>query len=134
MKNPTQTSMSLKRALAKLLISLRHGPKRFMKALDRTLPLMEHLADFKMLHEICNNLGERFSGARLKVAEAWEKASWMALVKLELHRPRCARIEWVRKHQFAYVVIEQLSHAQSAVAAGIRALLGELQGLKSAVR
>lgn len=122
------TPPALKKKIAELLISLRRGPAKFTKTLKGVLPLLEHLADFKMLAGICDNLGRRFSAARKMVLDAWEKASWMAQVKLELRRPRGPTLEWVRLHQFEYVVIAELSHAASAIAAAIRALLGQLQG------
>ncbi len=122
------SSVLLKKKIASLLISLRRGPGQFAKTLKGVLPLLEDLADFKMLDGICTDLGTRFSKAHNMVLVAWEKASWMAQVKLELRRPVNPTLEWVRLHQFEYVVIAELSHAASAIAAGIRALLAQLQG------
>lgn len=128
MMKTTTASVLRKKEIARLLISLRQGPKRFAKALGCVLPLIKDLADFKMLYGICDNLGSRFSEARAIVLEAWEKASWLAQVKLELRRPRAASLKWARENLSHYVEIMQLSYEKSAVAAGIRALLQQLQG------
>ncbi len=122
------SSVLLKKKIAGLLISLRRGPGQFAKTLKGVLPLLEDLADFKMLDGICTNLGPRFSKAHKMVLDAWEKASWMAQVKLELRRPVGPTLEWVRLRQSEYVMIAEFSHAKSAIAAGIRWLLGQLQG------
>ncbi len=122
MKARTITSVEFANGYLQLAALWRTSKRKFHKALKVLLAKSSLHLHFALLLGFCGRLGKMRFAKRL-ITEAWDLATEVRLIAVELRKPVCARWDWVRENADKYRRILYESAPNSLVGLRIERLL-----------